>query len=127
MKTVWVYADNEDFDGMAGFCDTKDEAVEEALSDLGDDDGDIFVASAEQIDPMRFCPDADEIEQHTQAQVDNSDCSSLREFDSEWPSFSDEAKAELTALMRAWWEKHVKAPNYYEVTNLPEQIDRPDE
>ena len=58
MKTVWVYADNEDFYGMAGFCDTKDEAVEEALSDLGDDDGDIFVASAEQIDPMRFCPDA---------------------------------------------------------------------
>jgi len=101
-RIVWGYSDR-DSDSWTGVCDSREEAIDEARGTYGDDQT-VYVLEGHYPTPEEYMPDADDIIESMSRNADDA----AGEFAEDFPSVSDEAKAELNALLKAWARKHVE-------------------
>ena len=96
----WGYASSKDAEGWEGYCDSREEAIEEGREYF---DGEAFyICEGYCPDPADFIDDgSDVIERMDERCFD--ECGDIAE---DWPSVPDAALKELNDFLEAWARKH---------------------
>lgn len=116
---MWGHCRHEHSERYDGAYETRDEAIAEGRAQHGDDAA-FWILEGARPDAASFMPDADDIIERM-----HESASEHGEAAEEYPDVSDEAKAELDAILTAWARKHAE-PRFWIGTGEPEKIEPPE-
>lgn len=125
-EMMWGYAWEKSPERWLGSCDSREEAIKEAMEEAprvhGDTplDCDVWIVRGRPCSANEFTPDAHWVIDYM---AENARDGAGAE---DYPDVSDEARAELDALIEAWAAKHC-SPNFWMQDGEPERVWPPSE
>jgi len=101
-KAMWGHApDDHPESGWCGGCDTRDAAIAEGRTEY--DGRGFFITSGEAADPAKYLPSLEWILEC----IADSAGDEVGDLAEDFPDVSEEAKAELDALLNRWAREHI--------------------
>ena len=114
---IYGHASYEDAEQYSGTFPTREEAIAEGTTEYGGEP--FYVMAGESPEAASLMPDADHI---LDIMAGNAHDNYGHDLTEDFPEVTEEAKAELDALLKDWANKHVEV-TFWEAVGTPERIE----